>query len=323
VHQSVSKFFFLSLLSAITLWADAHIFVYHRFGDGRYPSTNTTKSELIKEFKYFKNHNYKVVPLETLVNAIKQKKMIPGNWVVLTIDDNFKSFYENGLEIFKKYHYPFSLFVYIKATQKHYPDYLSWKQLNEIKKYGALEFHSYAHGHLTLMSQREIEADFKKGMQLFEKHLHLKPKYFSYPYGEFTPRVKSIVKSFGFEAIINQNIGAVSKDSDIFDLDRSALVGKTNLPYLLKLRTLKATWIEPKVLPKDKILKVIKVKTNSTISKGSIYISEYGWENVTIKNGLFDLRVNKALTLERNRVIVKIGNKISTKLLIKDLYGTR
>ena len=323
MHQSVSKFFFLSLLSAITLWADAHIFVYHRFGDGRYPSTNTTKSELIKEFKYFKNHNYKVVPLETLVNAIKQKKMIPGNWVVLTIDDNFKSFYENGLEIFKKYHYPFSLFVYIKATQKHYPDYLSWKQLNEIKKYGALEFHSYAHGHLTLMSQREIEADFKKGMQLFEKHLHLKPKYFSYPYGEFTPRVKSIVKSFGFEAIINQNIGAVSKDSDIFDLDRSALVGKTNLPYLLKLRTLKATWIEPKVLPKDKILKVIKVKTNSTISKGSIYISEYGWENVTIKNGLFDLRVNKALTLERNRVIVKIGNKISTKLLIKDLYGTR
>ncbi|HIP44294.1 MAG TPA: polysaccharide deacetylase, partial [Sulfurospirillum arcachonense] len=32
----------LSLLIAVTLWADAHIFVYHRFGDSRYPTTNTT-----------------------------------------------------------------------------------------------------------------------------------------------------------------------------------------------------------------------------------------------------------------------------------------
>ncbi|WP_331774898.1 polysaccharide deacetylase family protein [Sulfurospirillum sp. 1612] len=323
MHLQINKIFFLSLLSAITLWADAHIFVYHRFGDGRHPSTDTTKSELIREFEYFKNNNYKVVPLETLVTALKQKKNIPDNWVVLTIDDNFKSFYENGLEIFKKYHYPFSLFVYVKATEKRYPDYLTWDQLNEIKKYGSLEFHSYAHGHLTLMSQQEIEADFKKGMQLFEKHLHLKPKYFSYPYGEFTPRVRDIVKSFGFQAIINQNIGAVGKNSNVFDLDRSALVGKTNLSYLLGLRTLNATWIEPKILPKDKVLKIIKVKTNSTASKGSIYISKYGWENVTIKNGLFDVQVDKKLTLERNRVIVKIGNKISTKLLIKDLNGTQ
>ena len=51
------------------LQADAHIFVYHRFVDNRHPSTSTSLSELGKEFNYFKNNSYKVVKLETLVNA--------------------------------------------------------------------------------------------------------------------------------------------------------------------------------------------------------------------------------------------------------------
>lgn len=51
------------------LQADAHIFVYHRFVDTRHPSTSTSLSELGKEFNYFKNNSYKVVKLETLVNA--------------------------------------------------------------------------------------------------------------------------------------------------------------------------------------------------------------------------------------------------------------
>jgi len=41
------------------LQADAHIFVYHRFSDTRHPSTNTSLSELRKEFNHFKNNGYK------------------------------------------------------------------------------------------------------------------------------------------------------------------------------------------------------------------------------------------------------------------------
>ncbi|MDX1808731.1 MAG: polysaccharide deacetylase family protein [Sulfurospirillaceae bacterium] len=322
MHLKLSKILLLSLLSAITLWADAHIFVYHRFGDSRYPSTDTTKSELRKEFEYFKQNHYKVIPLDKLISALEKKEKIPDNWVVLTIDDNFKSFYQNGLEIFKEYNYPFTMFVYVKATDKKYRDYLSWKELNEIKKYGSLAFHSYAHGHLTFMSDEEIKADFKKGLTIFEKNLHIKPKYFSYPFGEFTQRVKKVAKSFGFEAIINQNIGAVGQNSDIFDLDRGALVGKTNLHYLLSLKSLKATWIEPVSEPKDKILKRIKVHTESNAKKAEIYVTGYGWSDVPMKKGLVDHIMNKKLNNGRNRVIVKVGNKISTKLLIKDNYGT-
>jgi len=307
----------------VTLWADAHLFVYHRFGDSRYPTTNTTIDELKKDFTYFKNAGYKVVPLRELISALKEKRDIPDNWIVLTIDDNFKSFYTNGLDIFKQYNYPFSMFVYVEATQRKYPDYLSWQELREIKKYGSLEFHSYAHKHMTYLSDDEIKEDFKKGLKLFQKHLGIAPKVFTYPYGEYSQRVKKIAKSYGFDAIINQNMGAVSSFSDIYDLDRTALVGKSNLKLDLRYKALDAKWIEPKIFPQNKILTSLHVKTNEKSVKGALYITGHGWMQTKLKNGDFDIKLNKKLVNKRSRVIVRVGDKISTKLLIKDKYGTR
>ncbi len=319
------KIFLLSLfLSYGLLFADAHIFVYHRFGDSRYPSTNTTIKELKEEFEYLKNRDYKVIKLETLVNALKNHKDIDDRWVVLTIDDNFKSFYQNALEIFKKYHYPFSLFVYVQATEDKYPDYTSWKELKEISKYGSIEFHSYSHPHMTQKSNKYLREDFKRGLNLIKKRVNITPKYFAYPYGEYDKRVQKITKEFGFEAIINQNIGAISRYSDIFSLDRDALVGKSSLKRKLRYKELHLNLIEPKEYPKNGILKKIMAKLyDKSIKSAKYYLSGYGWSKVEVKDGLIDKKIDKKLLKKRNRLIIKIGNKIKTKLLIKDRYGTK
>ena len=313
----------LSLLVAVTLWADAHQFVYHRFGDSRYPTTNTTIEELKSQFEYFKTNGYKVVPLQTLITALKEKNEIPNNWVVLTIDDNFKSFYTNGLAVFKEYNYPFSVFVYVEATQKKYPDYLTWDQLREIKKYGSIEFHSYGHKHMTYLSDDEIKEDFEKGLALFEKELQIKPKVFTYPYGEYSPRVQKIAKSYGFDAIINQNMGAVSDFSDVYDMDRTALVGKSNLKLYLRYKALNAKWKEPTVFPRNSILKSLHVETNEKAKNGGVYVTGHGWLQAKLNDGDFNMELNKKLIHKRSRIVVSVGNKISTKLLIKDKYGTR
>ena len=299
------------------------MFVYHRFDDSRHPSTNTTEADLRADFEYFKQNGYEVIPLLKLVQSLKEKKPISNKWVVLTIDDNFKTFYTNGLEIFKEYGYPFSLFVYVEATQKKYPDYMSWDELKESSKYGSLEFHSYAHGHMTHMSNEDIKNDIDKGLALFKKNLNMSPKFFTYPYGEFSPRVKKIVMSYGFEAIINQNMGAVSSFSDTFDMDRTALVGKNNLPLYLRHKALNATWIKPTLFPEDNHLKELHVRTNESAKSGQVYITGYPWMRTKLNNGNFDLKLNKQLKKKRSRIVVSIGNKISTKLLIKDSHGTK
>lgn len=305
------------------MWANAHIFVYHRFGDSRYPTTNTTVEELRNNFEYFKNNGYKVIPLEKLINALKDKKDIPDNWVILTIDDSYKSFYTNGLDVFKEYKYPFSLFIPIEAIEKKYPDYTSWEELKEIEKYGTLEFHSYGHKHMTYISDKEIKKDFEKGLKLFEKNLNIKPKVFSYPYGEYSPRVEKIAKSYGFDAIINQNMGAVSSFSNVYNLDRTALVGKSNLKLYLRYKALNAKWIEPTKFPQDSLLQSVHVKTDEKAKNGGIYVSGHGWLQTKLKDGDFNIKLNKKLTNKRSRVIISVGNKIASKLLIKDKYGTK
>jgi hypothetical protein len=62
--------------------------VYHRFGDAKHASTNTSLHVLEKQFQYFKEHNYKVIPLKTLNAALQRKEKIPDNWVVFCVDDS-------------------------------------------------------------------------------------------------------------------------------------------------------------------------------------------------------------------------------------------
>ena len=223
------KYFLLLCLSYFYVQANAHIFVYHRFGDEKHHSTNTTLEELEKEFEYFKTNNYVVVPLSKIIEKLNNKEVIPDNRVSLTIDDSYKSFYENGLPIFKKYNYPFTLFVYVEATEKKYPDFMNWEQIKEASKYGEIALHSYSHKQLMKLSNEEIIEDTKKSYEIFEKELGFKPKGYSYPFGEYDDRVKEQIKKFDFEYILNQNNGLVNVNSDIYDLKRVALVGKIDL----------------------------------------------------------------------------------------------
>lgn len=312
------KYFLLLCVSYFYLFADAHVFVYHRFGDDRHQSTNTTLKELEKEFNYFKEKGYKVVPMSDIVSKVKNKEKVPDNWVAFNIDDSYKSFYENGLPLFKKFNYPFTLFVYVEATEKRYSDFMTWDQIKEASKYGEISLHSFAHKHLTHLSNEEIIDDTKKSYDIFVNKLGFKPKGYVYPYGEYDQRVKTQIKSFGFDYIANQSSGSVNHKSDVYDLNRVALVGKVNLKQKLKYKTLDAQWIEPKAYPADGILKRVKVKVDPNIKNIKLYLSTYGWQDIKVKDGIIDVILNKRLRLTRSRVAISPDYyTISSKLLIK------
>lgn len=312
------KYFLLLCISYLYLNANAHVFVYHRFGDIRYPSTNTSLEELEREFKYFKDNGYKAVSMSQIIEKLDKKEDIPDNWVAFNIDDTFTSFYENALPIFKKYNYPFTLFVYVEATQKRYKDFMSWEQIKEASKYGEIGLHSYSHGHLTHFSKKEVYDDTKKAYDIFVDKLGFEPKGYAYPFGEYNDTVKNEIKKFGFDYIVNQSNGSVNKNSDKYNLHRVALVGKTNIKEKLRYKTLEASWIEPKEYPKDGILKRVKVKVDPKYKNMKVYLSTYGWQDVKVKDGIIDINLNKKLKLTRNRVAISPNYyTISTKLLIK------
>lgn len=315
------RYILFLFISFFYLWADAHIFVYHRFDDQRYPSADTSKQQLEKQFQYFKENNYKIVPLKDIINKISKKENIPSNWVSLTIDDAYKSFYQNGFKIFEKYNYPFTLFAYVKAHNENYGDYMNWEELRKIKEHplGDVQLHSYTHPKLQKLSTNDIIKDTKTAFEIFEKNMHYKPTMYAYPYGEYTKRVKDTLKqNFPFEAIFNQNTGAVTKDSDIFDIDRIALTGKANLAHKLRYKSFNVKWHEPKEYPKDSVLKKVKAQVDQKHKTLKLYITSNGWRDVKVVNGLVDVDLNIPLKRQRVRVILgsdvfTISNKIINK----------
>ena len=312
--------FLLSLLTPYLL-ADGHIFVYHRFDDFRYPTTNTSTSELKREFSYFKKNGYKIVPLIDIVNKVNTGEKVPNKWVALTVDDGFRSFYKNGLPIFKQYNYPFTLFIAVKYTEKKYKDYVTWKQLQEISKYGQVEFHSYAHGHFGTMSDKAIEEDMDKGLALMKKHLkNFEPHLFVYPYGEYDERVAKVIGNYNFDAVFNQNIGAIQGEcSDALELDRSALVGKAPFKLYLRFQELCGVHFkQPSSFPNNKIVKTVEVELDDkSIKSADIFISNNGWTKVKVKNGKILWNANKHVKLNRIKIGVKVKSKIKLMVLSK------
>jgi poly-beta-1,6-N-acetyl-D-glucosamine N-deacetylase len=312
------KYLLLLCFLPLYLFCDAKVFIYHRFDDPKHQSTNTSTKELKAQFEYFKTNNYDVVPLEKILNKLKNKEDIPSNWVALTIDDTYKSFYQNGLKLFKEYNYPFTLFVYVEATENKYGDFMTWDELKEVKKYGEVELHSYSHPSLIKLSNEDIAKDTQKAIDIFEKNMGYKAKIYSYPFGEYDDRVKNEILKFGFDSILNQNNGSVNSKSDIFNINRIALVENANMKEKIKYKTLEVEWIEPKDYPKDGILKTVKAKVDPSIEKAKVFVSTYGWQDVKVNNGIIEIQLNKKLNLARNRVAISTDYyTISNKLLIK------
>lgn len=313
------KTLFILLFLYIYSLADATIFVYHRFGDDRHPSTNTSIEQLRKDFEYLKVNNYEVVPLSKVIDKIEKNENIPDKWVVLTIDDAYKSFYEKGLPIFKEYGYHFTLFVYVKATDKRYGDFMTWDMLKDVLPYGSVEFHSYNHPRLTSLSKEAIIEDTKIGMELFETNMGYKANFYAYPYGSYNQKVKDLIQSFNFRGILNQTAGATNSKSSQYDLFRVPLVGVSNMSAGLRYKAFDVEWIEPLEFPKDGILKKVRAKVPKDVKKVKLFVSGGEWiENIDVVDGMVDVDLN--IYLKNTRTKVTLGttyHNISNKILIK------
>ena len=299
-------------LIPIFLLAEAHIFVLHRIDDNRHPSTNTSKEELIKYFEYLKKNNYKVVTLSTLIKMQKQNLPL-DKIVVFTIDDGYKSFYKNALPLFKKYNYPFTLFIYVKATNEKWGDFMTWEQVKNSNKFGEIGIHSYAHPHLPKLSNEEIIKDTKKAIEVFKKNLGFVPNMYAYPYGEYNKRVKEIINRY-FKIIANQNPGAFDKSTPINDIDRIALIGKVNIKNKLKIKVLKIKNLQ--INKENNIIKKISGYVDKKVVE--IYITDFGWKRVKVKNGYFEYYPNFKLKRYRNRVIIRYNYEMISKLILKE-----
>ena len=74
--------------------------MYHRFNENKYPSTNIRNEIFIKQLDEINKLNIEFINFKKFEEVLKSS--IKSNYVLLTIDDAFESFFVNAWPILKK-----------------------------------------------------------------------------------------------------------------------------------------------------------------------------------------------------------------------------
>lgn len=196
--------------------------MYHRFEENKYPSTNVRLKEFNLQLEIINQNKIEFISIDELRKILIENKSYDSKKVLITVDDAYRSFYDNGWKILKEKKIPFVLFFNTREVNTNNPNYMTWDQVREIhnSKIGTIGGHSFSHEFLINKSESEIREDLEKSHKDFLRELSFRPKYFSYPFGEYSSAFKKIVKEFNYELAFGQHSGVIDKSKDLFELPR-------------------------------------------------------------------------------------------------------
>ena len=207
-------------------------FIYHRFDNFRYPSTDISAEVFQAQLKYLKTQNLTALSLGEIARRLQAGETLPVRGVALSVDDAFTSFAEVAMPILRKAGLPVTLFVNTDAVGS--PGYLNWEQLKMLHEEGIeIGNHSATHDYLVELKAGEdysrwrerVRNDILRAQTDFEQHLGIRPKIFAYPYGEYVPELLDLIKELGFKAAFGQQSGVIYAGSNRFFLPRFPMGG--------------------------------------------------------------------------------------------------
>ena len=191
--------------------------MYHRFNESKYPSTNIQMDIFKEHIKFIKNSSFSFYNPEEFKKKFnepkKQKK------ILLTIDDAFKSFYEEAWPYLKENKIPFILFVSTEPVNRY--GYMTWDQIREIEKekFVMIGHHSHSHDYLINETKENFILDIKKANEIFLNEIGYIPPLFSYPFGEYSKFMKDYI-SKNFTLSFGQHSGVIDINKEKFELPR-------------------------------------------------------------------------------------------------------
>src|SRR5205807_1215240 len=206
--------------------AQTIIFCYHLLVDKvRYPGTEITPAAFEAQMKELKDRGITVISMQDLLAWKRGEKNIPPRAAVVSFDDGWKSQYEVGWPIMKKYGYPFTMFIYtegVRGGSLGGGEAITWEQLADMRDNGVdIEGHTATHqdlreGHtITLIAggkrsrtkvtgpqyEQWMQNEVVGSKQLLEQRLGIKVNCFAVPFGNYNEHVKEIARNSGYEAM--------------------------------------------------------------------------------------------------------------------------
>ncbi len=199
--------------------AQVIIFGYHRLEKQVHrPDTEMTPEMFEAQMKELQDKKIPVIGLQDFLAWKRGEKNIPQHAAIITFDDGWKSQFEIGWPILKKYGYPLTLFIYtegVKGMKFGGGAAMSWEMLAEMRDAGVdIQAHSATHQDLRKpfdkvqkkrLNPEEYEqwltAEIISSRQLLEQKLGIKVNSFAVPFGYINDQVRDFIMKAGYEAI--------------------------------------------------------------------------------------------------------------------------
>ncbi len=215
---------FLSYSHAANIKNSATVFMYHKFGVSKYPSTSVTINQLENHITELTKDKYNILPLNFIVDAIINDANLPENTIGISIDDADESFFEVAWPLFKKNNIPVTLFVTTGTIVNNNKNYLNWDEIRKLKEEGVtIGAHSHTHAHMPDLSIDEVKKEIEISNKIFLKELGEIPSLFAYPYGETSNEIINLIKNYKFKVAFGQHSGIINETSNMYYLPRFSL----------------------------------------------------------------------------------------------------
>ncbi len=195
---------------------------------------------------YLKEQGYETVLLREVIDHFKKGTPLPEKPVLLTFDDGYMNNYTYAYPLLQKYSAKAVISPIAAETDKEdnnlYRDsrwsQCSWDELKEMSDSGLVEIenHTYdlhnisdnvrgaaiAKGENEQDYEKRLKADLSDANKRIERHIGKAANAFVYPYGAKSETTEEIVKSMGFEAILDceNKINILSSPDDLYHLHR-------------------------------------------------------------------------------------------------------
>ena len=315
---------------------NATVLIYHRFGEGTYPTTNVDVDRFKEQMDYLAANDYHVITLSRLSAALREKQPLPEKSVVITIDDGYLSIYTEAWPILRAHGYPFTVFLYVQALEDGYRNFLTWKQVREIQQAGVdFEDHGYSHHR---MADRPagmddnayriwIRNDLQKSNRVLTEELGHRPPFLAIPYGEYNRIVIEEAKKAKYEAVFSQDPGAVSEATNPFCIPREPILGtdwstmdhftkvlnRVDLPLADMTPSIDPLTIET---PSRFGARLLHPERYESASLG-IYVSELGWRRPKRQGDFVYIENSTPLHRRLNRVMISGREKAGGKTAVR------
>ena len=182
---------------------------------------------------------YTTISPYDLAEALQRGAELPEKPILITFDDGYRDNYENAFPLLRERRMQATIFVVTDFIDEERPAYLTWEMAREmLANQIAIESHGRNHAGLAEKDDDYLVWQALGSLETIEHELGVRPRFVSYPAGEYDQRTIDVFRSAGYWAGFTTEQGTEQTNAAPFELERIRVRNTTTADELIRLLSL-------------------------------------------------------------------------------------